>query len=175
MYDQKLKIAILAFKSRLLPPWDYRSVETGLSGSEEAVVYVSQELERRGHSVTVFANPPEGSRWLPESAWEEDTEPFDLALLWRRTDAATGRKRAKVVFFWPHDSGYSNLDLSAFDGILLLSEYHRRLLKVGVQPHVLSGNGILLEHFEETPEKKNPWSVGYFSNYSRGLSVLISF
>jgi tetratricopeptide (TPR) repeat protein len=37
--------------------WSPKSLEKGLGGSEEAVVYLSQELAKKGWKVTVYANP----------------------------------------------------------------------------------------------------------------------
>jgi tetratricopeptide (TPR) repeat protein len=38
-------------------PWTPKSIEKGLGGSEEAVVYLGQELAKLGWKVTVYANP----------------------------------------------------------------------------------------------------------------------
>jgi len=47
--------------------------------------------------------------------------------MWRRFDPENGRKRGKVVLFWPHDSPVKSFDKKIFpsyDGSLMLSKHH---------------------------------------------------
>lgn len=191
---QGLKVAILGYSSPLVGNWDPSTTATGLPGSEECVVYASQELVKQGCDVTVYMNPSSESiwtspfsnpKWLSDKSWylPENKEKYDLVVMWRRSDLGAGKARGKFVFFWPHDSYLSaptGLPFPPFDGALILSEHHRRQLSSkfsGIEriPYTICGNGILPEQFSELQEKKNPSSIGYFSNYSRGLEILISF
>ena len=185
--QQKLKIAVLGFASNQVAPWDPSTAEKGLPGSEECVVYGTEELASRGHKVVVYMNPPQDSpwrvetsnpRWIPESAWCSETEEYDLVLMWRRTDVDTGRKHGKNVIFWPHDSYYRIQKFPLFDGVFVLSNHHRMQLSqyegFTSIPYTISGNGILPRQFETPGVKTNPYSVGYFSNYARGLEILIA-
>lgn len=191
--NKSLSIAILGYaNSALVPPWDPDSCKDGLPGSEEAVVYTSAELAARGHRVTVYMNPPEDSKWLTgnprwvhESNWNNFTnlEIYDLVLLWRRFDPEAARKRSKVVFFYPHDSphqippGMMPPPFPRYDGICILSQHHWNQFSTwpGFKdiPYIISGNGLLPEHFSKPYHKPNPYSIGYFSNYARGLFALI--
>jgi glycosyltransferase involved in cell wall biosynthesis len=186
-----LKIGILGYKVALMGEWDPFDTITGLPGSEECAVYASEELARRGHSVTLYLSPPDNSiwrspfsnpRWLPEDMYyaKENKDYYDLILMWRRFDVDTGRKRSKVVFLWPHDSPGSAVGATfpKFDGVCMLSEHQRRqfsraFTKYDKIPYTICGNGIVPEQFNEPMSFTNPYSVGYFSNYARGLAVLI--
>lgn len=186
-----LKIAILGYKVPLMGKWDPFDTVKGLPGSEECAVYASQELAKRGHHVTLYMNPPDESiwkspfsnpRWLPEDLFHvsENKDYYDLVLMWRRFDVNTGRKRSKTVFLWPHDtpSAPPGAIFPNFDGVCILSEHHRRQFQAAFKefdkvPYTICGNGIVLEQFTEPMSFTNPYSIGYFSNYARGLAVLM--
>jgi glycosyltransferase involved in cell wall biosynthesis len=187
----KLNIAILGYKSDLVGQWDPFDTNKGLPGSEECAVYASQELANRGYNVTLYMNPTNDSiwrspfsnpRWLPEHTWNisENQDTYDFVLMWRRYDPDIGRKRSKLVFFWPHDSPHPSPqypNFPNFDGVCVLSEHHRKQLSVypGFDkiPYVICGNGIVPEQFSNPMSFTNPYSLGYFSNYSRGLITLM--
>jgi glycosyltransferase involved in cell wall biosynthesis len=186
-----LKIAIWGYKVSLLPPWDPSNVSSGLPGSEECAVYAAQELSELGHTITVFMNPSKNSlysevnqnpRWLPEEDFLQSTDMFDLALLWRRTNYFDAKEKATKVYFWSHDTpnpAQFGLFFPPFDGLILLSEHHRnQMIKIfpNIQyiPTVVSGNGYVPEQFLNPIQYTNPYSIGYYSNYSRGLEVLLS-
>jgi len=196
--EKKLNIAILGYKVALLPPWDPNTTETGLPGSEECAVYASDELARRGHKVTVYMNPPTDSkfrfpesnpRWVSVDEWTNKIETgkdndakYDLVLMWRRGDLATGKERGTYVFFWPHDSPgmvQPNMIFPPFDGICILSKHHHRqycaFSSFANIPYIVCGNGLVPEQFAKPCQFTNPFSIGYFSNYSRGLFLLIMF
>jgi glycosyltransferase involved in cell wall biosynthesis len=190
-----LNIAIVGYTSNLLGTWDPFDTIKGLPGSEECAVYASQELADQGHNVTLYMNPHKDSiwrspfsnpRWLPENTWhiQGNTDIYDLVLMWRRFDVDTGRKRGKIVFFWPHDSPFQSVNypnFPKFDGICVLSEHHRRQLSVYPEfdkiPYVICGNGLVTDQFTtpmQSAKDANPYSLGYFSNYSRGLGIVIN-
>ena len=186
-----LKIAIIGYTIDLVPPWDPFSCETGLTGSEECVVYASETLANEGNSVTLYMNPPIDSiwrsslsnpRWLHESEWykPENKEEYDLVLMWRRFDVNTGRQRGKIVFYWPHDSPQADANkyqFPNFDGVLPLSQHHYNQLSVmpgfSEIPFSICGNGLVSNQFSSPMSFANPYSIGYFSNYARGLKILL--
>jgi hypothetical protein len=190
----KLDIAIIGYKSKMVAPWDPFTTEMGLPGSEECAVYASQELANRGHRVTLYMNPPEDSiwrssfsnpRWVPVEEWDSpaNSDTYDLVLMWRRFDVDAGRKRGKKVFFWGHDSppvpgpGFMLPPFPKFDGLCILSEHHKRQFmawpEFGSVPITISGNGIVPKQFGRH-QSMNPLSLGYFSNYARGLIILMA-
>lgn len=186
-----LNIAIIGYKSDLMGHWDPSGVLTGLPGSEECAVYASNELARRGHKVTVFMNPSPESvwrcdlsnpRWLSVDDYDKSNIKYDLVMMWRRFDVDTGRQHGKIVFFWPHDSPQLPPNklfppFPKFDGICILSEHHRGQFNKWPGfceiPYIVSGNGIVPDQFQQPMNFTNPYSVGYFSNYARGLVVLM--
>lgn len=187
-----LRIAILGYKSTLVGKWDPDTTSKGLPGSEECVVYASEELVRRGHQVAIYMNPPEDSAWQsPDSnpqwfsvdRWSDysNKAKYDVVLMWRRYDVAVGRSRGKKVIFWPHDSPQKIVDFfppfPVFDGIFLLSKWHHHQFEewpgFDKIPRAICGNGYPPEQFENPMTFTNPYSVGYFSSYSRGLIVLL--
>jgi glycosyltransferase involved in cell wall biosynthesis len=189
MDDKLLNIAIVGYKNALVGVWDPDDVNKGLPGSEEAVVYGSQELINRGYKVHVYMNPPKNSKyknWYNVDYWNhpENKNKYDLVFMWRIYDVNMGRKRGKIVLFWPHDSPHPNFAKNGvfpkfpnFDGVCILSKHHWNQMCVfpgfDQVPYIISGNGILLEHFENPKQITNPFSIGYFSSYARGLINLI--
>lgn len=186
-----LNIAILGYSSDLVGFWDPSTTINGLPGSEECVVYASEELVSRGHKVTIYMNPPPNSlfskescnpKWLPVNTWvnTNNKDTYDLVLMWRRFDCQSGRERGKVVFCWPHDSPhYNNVypNFPNFDGVLPLSKHHRQQLSIYPNftniPYTICGNGIVPQHFSQSNKSRKPLSLGYFSNYARGLIHLL--
>lgn len=186
--NNRLNIAILGYKSNLVGHWDPLSVNNGLPGSEECAVYASEELANRGYNVTLYMNPSpnclfksrySNPRWLTDEDWysSSNKESYDLVLMWRRFDKDEGSRRGKKVFFWPHDSPGRNGIFPNFDGVLPLTEHHRKQLCILYNfdkvPYAICGNGILPSQFPKLRTVDNLFSIGYFSNYSRGLELLI--
>lgn len=169
-------------------PWDPDSIHQGITGSEEAVVYMSKELAALGLTVTVFGNPPPGSkymeananpRFLPYAA--DDGRRFDFAISWRMANIGKDlRSRAKKVYFWPHDRCTVVLneeEIDAFDGVLWLSEWQREGWVVAnprfAKHRSIFGNGIDPNTFPQIHPRKNPYSCIYGSNYGQGLELLL--
>lgn len=187
----KLRIAILGYRSEQLGYWDPDTTANGLPGSEEAAVYIDRELQKRGFRVAVYMNPAPTSsynaltsttaaaNWYPVETWndEDHTATYDLVLMWRRFDVTAGRKRGRLVLFWPHDSPPGVAAFPSFDGVCMLSEHHRRQFSGWTNfsniPYTISGNGLVLEQFQRPSRYSNPYSIGYFSNYARGLVALM--
>lgn len=168
--------------------WDPNSIATGLTGSEEAVIYVSDKLAQLGYLVTILGNPPLDSsyghpnsnpRYIPIS--QDDGSVYDIAIAWRQPYIGLQlRQRAHQVYLWPHDTYHSLLneeDVTAFDDVLWISEW-QRLQWISVNPSfarytTISGNGINTADFPSIIERKNPYSCIYGSNYARGLEILL--
>src|SRR6476660_3934817 len=97
--SEKLSIAVLGYVDAQVGTWDPDIVDIGIPGSEEAVIYATQDLVTRGHRVVVYMNPPVGSRWsssgsnprwVPESDFylsdQHNPDKYDVVLAWRRYD-----------------------------------------------------------------------------------------
>jgi glycosyltransferase involved in cell wall biosynthesis len=168
--------------------WDPDSIKKGITGSEEAIIYISQKLAQLGYQVTVFGDPPAHSPYTHETCNPRYvpiefpySAPFDIGISWRMPQVAPQLKRwAKKIFFWPHDlcTSYLTTDLIlGFDDVLWISQSQRRHW-ISLNPpfarftHIF-GNGINPEQFPEIQERQNPYSCIYASSYARGLSVLL--
>lgn len=186
--ESRESIVIVTYKVAGAAPWDPDSIKSGITGSEEAVIYMSQHLAQLGYLVTVLADPPKNSphstpesnpRFLDTNSCKETT--FDIGIAWRMPWSAEAiKKYARTVYLWPHDTFDSRLsakDIDGFDGVLWISKWQREywMLKnpelAKFEP--IFGNGINPEQFQPVKERKNPYSCIYGSNYSRGLEVLL--
>ncbi|MGZ3732128.1 MAG: glycosyltransferase family 4 protein [Parachlamydiaceae bacterium] len=181
-------IAIVTYQVAGAPPWDPEGIKTGMNGSEEAVVYISQHLVDIGYQVTVFGDPPEGSihskpgsNPLYVNFNRYDGSIYDIAIAWRTPyNAQQLKKMARKVYLWPHDTydaPLSNEQILAFDGVLWISEWQRNYW-ISRNPAFkkfkpIFGNGINPEQFQPVEERPNPYSCIYGSNYARGLEVLL--
>lgn len=169
--------------------WDPDIIKTGITGSEEAVIYISQKLANLGYRVVVYGDIPEGSRYfspdanpryVPSDFLQLDT-PFDIGIAWRQPETGKNLKKfAKKGYFWPHDPPDQQIEpslIEAFDGVLWLSRSQREeWIKINPafgQFTYIFGNGINPEQFGPIQERKNPYSCIYASCYRRGLALLL--
>lgn len=181
-------IAIITGKIQGGKPWDPDSIHSGITGSEEAVIYISQKLAQLGHRVVVLAevppNSPHSAKWANPRFVDfsfDDGSFFDVAISWRLPEiAALLKTRARKVYFWPHDfcSGrFSESEIKGFDDVLWLSQ-SQRAQWISVNPAFsqftqIFGNAINPEQFRAIEERSNPYSCIYASSYERGLEVLL--
>lgn len=150
-------IAIIAFKINGVAPWDPDSIKKGITGSEEAVVYISLELAKLGYSVTVFGDPPKNSFYSHESSnpkylpIDQFTNEFvDIAIAWRMSGLPSLLKQfSKNIYLWPHDTLYQKMEeeeILGFDDVFWLSNWQRNQW-ISVNPlfskfNNIFGNGI---------------------------------
>ncbi len=181
-------IGIFTFSVKGQDPWDPESIQSGIMGSEEAVIYMSQELADLGYEVLVFGNPPEESchsligsnpRYVDQNF--SLTEPLDIAIAWRWPHIGSVLKEkgiAKKAYLWPHDTiDNQEMPSEGFDGVLWLSEWQRKHWISSSPAYTpfteIFGNGIEAEHFSPVQERQNPYACIYGSNYARGLEILL--
>jgi len=181
-------IGIFTFLCKGVIPWDPDSIKTGITGSEEAVIYAAEELCKLGYKVVIFGEPPANSshshplanpRYVNMSL--HDSIPVDIAIAWRAPGAAQYLKQfAKQVYLWPHDitnQKISSFLVQGFNDVLWLSSF-RRAQWLTVSPDFakytnIYGNGIQPDQFGEILERENPYSCIYGSNYGQGLEYLL--
>lgn len=182
------QLSILCLKSEAVGPWGPSTLSSGLPGSEEAVIYLAEELAK-SYQVTVYAYPPQtelarlpGSNpeyRYPEQFWTDPNH--DVCLYWRQTNFDAVRQKAKKVIYWPHDVCYYDFQPNC-DGVFWLSseqknQYSSRIPGLKSISSTIGGNGILPEQFQTDSKysdlKKNRFSCIYGSNYARGLEILL--
>ena len=184
--------------------WGPSSIEDGgggLGGSEEAVLYLSEELARRGHRVTVYADPSDkdlrrglirGVRWRRHT--EYSTAPGwigvpDLFISWRYGLSLDIGANARKRLLWLQDL----VDAKCFppprtslgpQSVLVLSAFHRdtiirNLLSLGysneeaiVVPTIVP-NGIPMRFNPESQGLNDRKIFAYGSNPVRGLEQVL--
>jgi glycosyltransferase involved in cell wall biosynthesis len=184
-HQKSLLIATHAVKG--VKPWDPDSIKKGITGSEEAVIYMSQKLANIGYRVVVLGNPPKDSPHKAKDANPRfvgslaELPPFDIAISWRNpSNGKALRKLAKKIYLWPHDSCFHRIpkeNIEEFDDVLWLSNWQREQWSSINPPfsrfEKTFGNGINLEQFGPVRERTNPYSCVYGSNYALGLETLL--
>jgi len=173
-------------------PWTPKSVKTGLGGSEEAVVYLSQELKKLGWKVTVYAAPGAEAGDFNGITYKEYHEinvkdEFNVLILWRNIGFVDLEPKAKFTMVWLHDvpnnADFTEERVDKVNKIAVLSEYHRGLLRVlkkdGTYEEMPKNKTFLTENgtFElKPPTKKNKRDskkMIYSSSPDRGLIHLL--
>jgi tetratricopeptide (TPR) repeat protein len=157
----------------------------GAGGSEEAIIYLSEELQKLGWKVTVYNQrvdeykSPAGVKWLP---WElfnpEDT--FDVFVAWRNPqmpDRLKIKARIKAVDLHDTPVGHQTIPektLEKLDKLFLKSKFQHKLSETPIpqQKAVIASNGIVPEQFS-SKVKRNPKKVIYASSADRGLDKLV--
>lgn len=95
--------------------WGPSSLETGLGGSEEAVVFLARELQKLGYWVEVYGDPSPQDistldqadedivRWYPHYAYDVDDRGVDMFVAWRYHISLAMGQAAWKKFLWMHD------------------------------------------------------------------------
>lgn len=194
LHEDCKTIAILCYDSGTFV-WDNTSL--GLNGSEEAVVYISQELVKQGYKVIIFGNPGEkNAARLPfanpqyarasEFITYGQRKKFDVLVIWRQYDNSHLSSYAKKTYLWIHDiissGNITKQKLIGINGILWLSHY-QHFDAIKKCPDIVDfelennfkiyGNGLMVEQFKNNIAKKKNSCI-YASNYIRGLEILLS-
>lgn len=171
-------------------PWTPNSIKTGLGGSEEAVVYLSQELKSLGWKVTVYANPLQGAGdydGVQYKMWHEINvnDSFNTLILWRGVGFVDINPKSKFTMLWMHDipnnPEFTKSRLDQINKVAVLSEYHKEQLMFNndgkfepmpAKKVFLSGNGI--KKLEVDPKiVRNNKRMIYSSSPDRGLIYLL--
>lgn len=170
--------------------WSPDSLETGLGGSEEAIVHMANELTKLGWYVTVYANPGAKAgnfNGVDYRMWYEFNphDDFNVLVLWRGIGFADVKPKAKFTTLWLHDvpnnPDFTKDRIDFIDRIMVLSDFHKSLLMMndnGVFKPIpeekiwVSSNGIA----DLVPEEFNPRTNNrliYASSPDRGLVHLL--
>jgi hypothetical protein len=180
---------ICIFKARVsqLPFWDPDSIHTGIPGSEEAIIYSSEELKNLGFKVVVLNNTENKAKYADLSAnpryagYLHKNHFFDYTILHEDPKyVSILRERTKKLYLFPNNPchrKFSEEEINALDGVLWLSSYQRNQW-ISLNPSLakfteIFGYGIQASQFQYVKKKNNPYSCIYASDYSRGLSILL--
>ena len=132
--------------------WAAPSVLTGIGGSEEAVVYLSKELNNLGYKVTVYCScglfaGVYGNVEYKEYFEFNPRDSFNILIAWRH-NIFVGDINARRKLIWLHDVPSPDMfpkeGINKFDKIIVLSQFHKSLLPdyIPEEKICLSSNGI---------------------------------
>ena len=184
LWDSK---SIVIFCPKVFEEWSPLSVAGGIGGSEEAVIYLSQEFKRLGYNVTVYndCGDMEGNHngvTYTHYTKFNFNDAFNILISWRSNLFATVDITAKERWIWFHDVPLDVMNQSLvdrqhyFEKVVVLSEYHKTLLSKELPEDkiLVSANGINIDDFKAPPDVvRNPHRMIYGSSYNRGLEHIL--
>ncbi len=163
--------------------WVDSSVIGGIGGSEEATIYLAREFTKLGYKVTVYnqcgelAGTYKGVEY--KKHWDFNAkDDFNILISWRYNIFSHKGIKAKKRIIWLHDvpapDQFLEEDVDTYDKVLVLSEYHKGLLKNVPEDKIfVTRNGLNLSDFDGIQEQRNPKRCIYASSYDRGLEPLL--
>lgn len=164
-------------------PW---SLESGIGGSEEAVIKMSRELSLLGWKVTIYGTPGNRAGLDGDVDWKQYYEfnprdSYNVLIAWRNPWFFDADIAAKKKYLWLHDVmekvEFTPDRIAKVDKVIFVGKYHAELYK-GIIPEdkwFISGNGIDVQDFElaDGVFERQPHKMIYTSAYNRGLKLLL--
>jgi glycosyltransferase involved in cell wall biosynthesis len=181
------KICIFKARVQQCPHWDPDSVHTGVSGSEESIIYSAEALKNLGFNVFVLNNLNNKEKYKSEtsnpcySGYLHKNDFFDCTILHDDIEfIQLMRPRTNKLFFFPNNICTKQMkseEIHALDGVLWTSSYQRNHW-VSLNPELekfreIFGYSLDPTQFSKVQPKTNPYSCIYASDYARGLSILL--
>jgi tetratricopeptide (TPR) repeat protein len=164
--------SIVFFCGKGYEEWGPHTLNKGMGGSEEAIVYLTEELSNLGYHLTVYGEVSEpfehkGVSWKPWSYIDRRDE-FATLVVWRYPQFANQFK-AKKKLIDMHDLMPREVVKECGATYLFKSDYHAK--QYNVDNFNVIPNGVVGKQFKDVAKK--PHTVGYFSAYYRGLECLV--
>lgn len=138
------KNSIVFFCGKGYEEWGPHTLDKGMGGSEEAIVYLTPELVKLGYDVTVYGEVKqplehEGVKYLPWR-WIDKRDQFDTLIIWR-APAYSLQFKANKMFCDVHDKLPKDM-VKNYPGLhyLFKSQYHANLYDVN--NYSVISNGI---------------------------------
>uniref|UniRef100_H3HC89 protein O-GlcNAc transferase n=1 Tax=Phytophthora ramorum TaxID=164328 RepID=H3HC89_PHYRM len=169
--------------------WGPSSLNTGLGGSEEAVVFLSRELQKLGYWVEIYGDPspqdvstPDQAdedtvRWYPHYAYDIEDRGVDIFVAWRYHISMAMGKAARKKYLWMHDLPQEDAKQSPellhnADGIFCLSDLHTSAFPESLQSKItVITNAVDPSFFVNGPNHADRFVYG--SAPTRGLYTLL--
>ena len=175
------KDSVVIFCGPSYEDWADPSVQMGIGGSEEAVVYLSRELARSGRKVTVFNQCGDlAGEWngvTYRNFFEfNPKDHFDTIIFWRSIPFnVRGNKRVVWMHDVPHNGFFTKQNEDWYDKVLVLSKYHASVCKdVKSSKLIIWRNGINLDDVVKTDNiLRQKHKMVWTSSYDRGLEGLL--
>lgn len=139
------KKSIVFFCGQGYEEWGPHTLDKGMGGSEEAVVYLSREFAKKGYDVTVYGNTKDtvlDKHGVTYKPWREvdKRDTFDTLIIWRQPNLASHFKANKILIDM-HDllekKAVPNLKNATY---MFKSQYHAN--QYDVDNFNVIGNGI---------------------------------
>lgn len=181
--------SIVYFTGASAEQWSPRKTESGIGGSETAVINLAKEWTKLGFSVTVFGNPPQdqegnhdGVQYLNFRKFNT-SDKYNTIIVWRGGNAGVLDidLNATRVFYDLHDMSSHTLftpeRLSKVHKFFVKSKYHKDYFKPIVPDEskfVIIPNGGTIET-ENSITLRHPHRLIYTSSYDRGLYYMLQF
>ena len=174
-------------------PWSPRSLETGIAGSQAAVIHLSREWAKLGHKVRVYnfcagqEGNYDGVEYIPFEKFDKNEE-FDICIVWRERnlhlldEPLKARKIILALHDFPYHKGLFAKERTAkVSRITVVSKYHLRhfinqpwapYLKKRIFSVITNGAD---ERFIAREAQKDPYRLIYNSAYNRGLEQMLKY
>lgn len=168
--------SIVYFCGKGYEEWGPHTWDKGMGGSEEAVVYLTEELAKLGYDVTVFGEiskplvTENGVKW---HNWKEidRRDEFDTLVIWRMPQFAT-QFTAKRMLIDMHDLMPAEMVKPYKNAHYMFKTQWHKDQYPNITNYSIVPNGIVASQFNKSV-KKRPYSVIYPSAYYRGLECLL--
>ncbi|KAG6572510.1 putative UDP-N-acetylglucosamine-peptide N-acetylglucosaminyltransferase 110 kDa subunit [Phytophthora cinnamomi] len=169
--------------------WGPSSLDTGLGGSEEALVFLSRELQMLGYWVEIYGDPSPQDvstldqadqdvvRWYPHYTYDVDDRGVDMFVAWRYHISLAMGKTAWKKFLWMHDLPQEDAKrstelLNNVDRIFCLSDFHASMFPERLQSKItVHTNAVDPSFFVDGPNHAD--RLVYGSSPSRGLYAVL--
>lgn len=150
--------SIVFYCGQGLEPWGPDTLDKGMGGSEEAIVYLSRELAQAGWQVTVYNDRDKEYKdgevsYLPFTDFNPN-DTFDVLIAWRSPSFHRLMKtnaRLRGVDMHDYPIGHQNItenDMEYIDKVFFKSNFQREAaLTVPDSKAVVVSNGVVLEQF----------------------------
>jgi tetratricopeptide (TPR) repeat protein len=166
-----------------LEPWSPKSLETGVGGSEEAIIYLAKEWVKLGYQVTVYAyvgdmeGTYDGVEYKNYVRFNHNDN-FDVLIGWRnpmlfKYNNFNARVTLLDLHDIPNEGDYKDI-VNKVDKIMVKSPFHRSLLpNIPDDKFVIINNGIDVDKLGKVKAKKKRYKIFWGSSYDRGLKTLL--
>ena len=147
--------SIVFFCGKGYEEWGPHTLNKGMGGSEEAIVYLAPQLAKLGYEVTIYGEVDEpimwgeGTdsfvRWLPWN-YIDKRDDFSTLVVWRMPQFA-GQFKAKKLFVDMHDQLPKDV-VKPYENVTYLfkSQYHKDFYP-NITNYAIIPNGIDVEQF----------------------------
>lgn len=152
-WGKKSIVYFASFGMEHFEKWGWKSLSTGIGGSETAVICLSDEWAKKGYDVTVYADveeessSPAGVKWKHwyKLNWHDQ---FNMLILWRSPHLLDRKIKAKRLYLDLHDIAsqldYTDKRMDRVDKVFFKSEYHSsNVPKLPESKVVVISNGVL--------------------------------